>query len=120
MTTRDVKRKWGLKTIEAKMSAVLTLLLSIVMFSFMAYNYHRIESEKGAQLNHLAETVSKRLAANLVVPMWDLNDKLAGEVVAAEMLAKEVYAAIVTDTSSGSIFTAKTWRTPASTAAASR
>ncbi|MEK7322929.1 MAG: methyl-accepting chemotaxis protein [Pseudomonadota bacterium] len=93
-------------TIEQKIIPAIVIAVSLILGALGTYTYL---SSKERLLGHAQEEIdamAKRLAASLVSPLWDLNDKSAEEFVVSEMTAQGVIAIVVRD-AKGAVFAAK-------------
>ena len=83
---------------DIKYKVVLSLLLgsSIVFGLFFVYNYNQNKNYLESKLNKNLERTITRLSENLVVPLWELDEKWIEMIANTEMLAPEMEAISIT------------------------
>ncbi|GAB7082034.1 methyl-accepting chemotaxis protein [Megalodesulfovibrio paquesii] len=84
---------------------LLVSSLSLFLGGLGAANYSFNKQEKEAALQAMGAQVASRLALGLVGPLWNLEKKQAEEVIASEMLARDVAAIAVTEGNATRVFT---------------
>jgi len=85
----------GFKTIQAKVSAIIVLTVTLVLICLFSFAYQITKIQKIDELNSKAAIIVERVAKNLVKPLWDIDYKLAQEIIEAEMIQKVIYAVVV-------------------------
>ncbi len=82
------------RSIQAKVSAIVILTVSCVLICLLFFTYWMTKNQKLNELNLKSATIIERLAKNLVEPLWNLNHKLASEVIEAEMIQPIIHAVL--------------------------
>lgn len=77
-------------TISAKVSLLVALLTTVILTGFGAVQYHRLRSDGNAQLSAQADQVAKRLASGVEAALYNLDEKVIGQALDAEMAAPEL------------------------------
>jgi len=85
-------RYFGKNSIQTKMAFLLIALITVVMILYGIYQYLDIRSSRTKALNDLAHFTIERLSANLVIPLWEVDEKWVRETIVTEMADKEIYA----------------------------
>lgn len=84
--------RWG---IQARLSVILILITTLLLILFGWYQWWELKNEETRELKELAEITTRRLAENLVSPLWDLDSQQIERTLLSEMLDKRVYAILV-------------------------
>ena len=93
MKTGDPKmRHLSKRGIQTKMAFMLIGVITIVLILYGVYQYLDIRSSRTQALNDLADFTIARLAANLVIPLWEVDERWVRETIVTEMADKQVYA----------------------------
>ncbi|MDM8522636.1 methyl-accepting chemotaxis protein [Desulfococcaceae bacterium HSG8] len=100
------KKLWK-HSIRSKMSAILIIQTTLILAAFVAFNYFTARSEMNDELNQLAEIMAERLSKNLATPLWDMDNDMADEIILSEMMEKQIYAVVVRESNSRSVFASK-------------
>ncbi len=82
-----------------KISMILVLIITAVMAGFGIYDYTMSKNRLYEELNAIGERVSKRLAGNLIQPLWNMDDGMIESTVKTEMLRNEIHAVLIRDAS---------------------
>jgi methyl-accepting chemotaxis protein len=90
----------GFKTIQAKVSAIIVLTVTFVLICLFSLGYQITKGQKIDKLNTDSAIIIKRLTQNMVEPLWNIEYKLASEIIEAEMIQKSIYAVNI-ETNSG-------------------
>ena len=98
-------------SIKTKLGVVLIIVSVIILGAYSAINYYTTKSDLTEELNQYAKNTAKRLALTLSVPVWEVNENAAWEIINSEMLDKRVYAVLVYEKNGSTIFQAAA-RTP--------
>ena len=83
-------------SIQPKMAFLLIAVITAVLLFYGVYQYLDIRSSRTKALNDLAHFTIERLAANLVIPLWEVDESWVRETIVTEMADKEIYAIKVT------------------------
>ena len=94
-------------SIQAKIIITSVAMTTFFLLGFAAYDYRVNSDQKYNDLQQSANIVAERLAVNLSIPLWDLDNILVGETLDAEMLNPNVFALVLVDSDGSSVFTAK-------------
>ncbi|MFA6193093.1 MAG: HAMP domain-containing sensor histidine kinase [Sulfurimonas sp.] len=84
------------KNIKAKVTLVLILGTTIIFSLFFIYRYHVQKEYEEQRLELFADSAIKRLAQNLEVPLWELDEKWIKKIIYTEMEYKQFCAIAVT------------------------
>ena len=85
------------RRIQTRISATLIVVTTILLSGYGAYQYATLRTSSLARLNALAESISSRLAENLVEPIWNFDKKPMEKVILSEMGDKSVFAIQLND-----------------------
>jgi methyl-accepting chemotaxis protein len=82
-------------SIQQKMSVLLVMLITVILFGLAAYNYTSMRLRLCDELDTLSRITSLRMAENLALPLYDFDSKKVNQLILNEMLEKRVYAVMV-------------------------
>ncbi len=80
----------------------------IISLSFFAYNYTQNRAYLEEKTNNNADSVIQRMAQNLVVPLWEVDDTWAGVVADTEIVSDEIKAITITGEGDLNVFRERT------------
>lgn len=86
---------WLFHSIKGKIVLMIVLIIGIGFSGFEAYDYITTKKNAISELNELADIKADRLAENLALPLWEVDENWASGVVEAEMADNHVYAVMV-------------------------
>ena len=87
-----------------RLSLVSLIMIAIVMVGFGAYDFWTTRSRMEQELERSAKFTAERLAVVLAIPLWDLNEKLVGQILLAEQDNQTVYALLVREGDANKFF----------------
>lgn len=90
-----IEMLFKIDTIKRKIIAILVFCIVILLSIFSMYNYSNKLSDAMYELNSLADRQSKRLEQNLMIPLWEIDNKWVKEIILTEMEDKNIFAIIV-------------------------
>ena len=99
------KSSGSFKGIGVKLSLPLVCLISIVLLGYMVFNYFSVKNKLESDLKIEANIIIRRLAKNIAMPLWNMDNVQAKEVVMSEMAAKNVYAFLYREATGGNAIT---------------
>ena len=85
----------GFKTIQAKVSAIIVLTVSLVLICLFSLGYQIAKGQKIDELNSDADIIITRLSQNVLEPLWNLERQVVSEIIEAEMIQPIIYAVVV-------------------------
>lgn len=94
-------------SIQTKISAILILLTTIILFGFVMFNYFAAKSKMDEELKHFSEITSTRLSKYLVEPLWGVDEKQIEDSLNSEMMEKRIYAIVIFDRDTKRVFMGK-------------
>ncbi|MDM8549449.1 ATP-binding protein [Desulfobacterales bacterium HSG2] len=94
-------------SIQTKIGLSLIAVTTIVLTVFGIYQYFDHKSRKLAEIDQLAEITTNRLRKNLILSVWNYDEKQVEESVTSEMNEKRIYAVLIRETQENTILTAK-------------
>ena len=86
---------WLFHSIKGKIVLMVVLIIGIGSSAFEAYDYITTKKSAISELNELADIKADRLAENLALPLWEVDEDWASSVIEAEMADSRVYAVMV-------------------------
>lgn len=89
---RQVGPKQG---IQRKMGLFLILITTFILVGFGLYQHFRDAHNITADINCLAEMTILRLADNLALPIWSVDDSQIEKVLLSEMNEKRIYSVLI-------------------------
>ncbi|MBI4792328.1 MAG: methyl-accepting chemotaxis protein, partial [Deltaproteobacteria bacterium] len=97
----------GVRSVQTKLGVLINAAttLALIAFAVVSYFINRANMESG--LDKLVAITSQRLAENLKNPLWNLDKEKAADVMAVEMLEKQIYAVIVWEGDGKTLFLGK-------------
>ena len=84
--------------LRVKFGLTILLVTSVLMISFALFNYSKQKADLESKLTDNAESTLERLAGNLVIPIWNMDNELAAQTILSEMKSQENFAIIVNET----------------------
>lgn len=84
-------------SIKIKIILSLIMVVSVVFAAQEAYKYKQESDSSIKELNELSHNIITRMAENLVLPLWELDEEWVDKIIETEMLDKNIYALVVTD-----------------------
>ena len=75
---------------------MLIAIITVVLTLYGGYQYMDIRSSRTKELNDLADFTIRRLAENLVIPLWEVDEQWVRETIVTEMSDKQIHAISVT------------------------
>ena len=87
---------WLFHSIKGKIVLMTVLIVGFGFGSFETFGYYTSKANAVAELTKLSDIKADRLAENLVLPLWEVDEEWATKVVEAEMADKRIYAVMVT------------------------
>jgi methyl-accepting chemotaxis protein len=85
----------GFATIHARVSFIMVLVVTLVLACLVGAGYYVIKSKRTAELNRAADIIAGRLSKNIIEPLWNLDYKLAKDMIQAEMIENIIFAVTV-------------------------
>ena len=101
------KTSAGTSSVQTRVILTTVLMITLILTAFGTYDYLSTRSAKYADLKSSAEVSATRLAATLVIPLWDLDDDLVDDTLKSEMLNRDIAALVLRDGDGTKIFAAK-------------
>jgi methyl-accepting chemotaxis protein len=89
-------RSFVKKSIQMKMAFMLVAIITVVLAFYGVYQYADIQSARTKELNDLADFTIRRLAENLTIPLWEVDDQWVEETILTEMSDRRIHAISVT------------------------
>jgi len=83
------------KSIKLRIVMALVIIVSGVLILSESYYYKSAHDQATRELNQLCDRIITRLAENLALPLWEVDDNWVNKIVTAEMRDKQVYAVTV-------------------------
>ena len=83
--------------IQIKLAVLIILMTTVIMGGYAVVKYELNRKQLESELEKSAEMIVSRLAKNLAMPLWHLNDALLDEQIQSEMIERQLYAVIVKD-----------------------
>jgi len=80
------------KSIKLRIVIALVIIVSGGLIISESYRYKSSYDQATAELNQLCERIITRLAENLVLPLWEVDDNWTRKIINAEMRDRQVYA----------------------------
>ncbi len=96
MQQHTLRTHWR-QSLQFNIGIRLIVLTTLILSGFGVYQYVSLKSEKLAHLTYRADNTLKRLANNLVTPLWDIDPVQMHEVVLSEMGERIISAIVVKD-----------------------
>jgi nitrogen fixation/metabolism regulation signal transduction histidine kinase len=84
------------KNIKVKVTLLLIVGITIIFSLFFTYGYHVQKKYEEQRLELFADSAIKRLAENLEIPLWELDEKWIKKIIYTEMEFKRFCAITVT------------------------
>ncbi len=84
-------------SIQTRMGISLVAIITFILAAFGCYQYHEIKNETTLELKVLADVSKDRLAQHLIIPIWNLDNRMAENAVLSEMKERKIYAVFVKD-----------------------
>lgn len=94
-------------SMQTRISAILIIITTIILFGFVVYNYFGAKSKMDKELNDFAKITSTRLSKYLVEPLWAVDEKQIEDSLNSEMMEKRIYAIVVVDRDTNTVFLGK-------------
>ena len=85
-------------SVQLKINMVLVLSITVILMAFGVYDYFATSHKLTNELNRAANVMAERLADRMALPLWNVDNKRAAEVVIEEMGDKRFYAISVKET----------------------
>jgi PAS domain S-box-containing protein len=101
MKTIDLLRPWK-SSIRIKIGITLLVIITGTLSLFGIYQYLDIKSNNTKELNELADLTIARLAEQLILPLWEVDNLWVRKIIISEMRDKRIYAISVSG--AGDIF----------------
>lgn len=84
------------RSIKIKIILSLIIVVSVVFAAQEAYEYKQESDSSIKELNEFSHNTITRMAENLVLPLWELDEEWVNKIIETEMLDKNIYALVVT------------------------
>ncbi len=94
MKTRDVYSHWT-NSIKTKIGLALVVVVTGILALFGIYEYVDTREALTRELNDLGDITVSRLADNLILPLWEVDNSWVSKIVKTEMLNRKIYAIFV-------------------------
>ncbi len=96
------------KNISIRFKIIFDIMISTAIISglFLIYDYHQKKDQLTQELVSKADRKIKRLANNLIVPLWEIDSTWVDEIAMTEMLDKDVCSILIEG--DGALLVAKT------------
>jgi len=107
MGTGIFRNKNRQSSIRTRMSMVIMVLTTVILFLFAMFNYFTTKARMMEDLDYLSEITVDRMARNLISAVWDVDKTSAEETVKAEMMEKRIYAIVITESDGKTVFIGK-------------
>ncbi|MBW2607604.1 MAG: PAS domain S-box protein, partial [Deltaproteobacteria bacterium] len=104
MKTKDILRPWK-NSIKTKIGITLLFIITGFLSLFGIYQYLDMKSNITKELNELADMTIIRLAEQLILPLWEVDNLWVRKIIVSEMRDKRIYAILVSG--EGDIFEGK-------------
>lgn len=85
-------------------TVLLVGILSVFLGGIGAANYSFSKQEKQRALEEMGGQIASRLSLTMAGALWNLEKKQGEEVIASEMLARDVAAIVVTEETGNRVF----------------
>jgi predicted Zn finger-like uncharacterized protein len=94
-------------SIQTTISGILILLTTAILLGFVLFNYFAAKSQMNEELKHFSEITSTRLSQYLVEALWGVEEKQIEDSLNSEMMEKRIYAIVIYDRDTKTIFLGK-------------
>ena len=91
MKPRAANNGWS-ASIKTKIGLALVLVVTGILTLFGIYEYTDTRAALTKELNDLGDITVSRLADNLILPLWEVDDSWVSKIVTTEMRNKRIYA----------------------------
>ena len=81
-----------MQSIKSKITLIVVLIVSAGFLGFMGFDYTQFKTNALVELEELAQRKAHRLALNLALPLWEVDNKWIEDTILTEMHDKQVYA----------------------------
>lgn len=95
------------RSLRTRMSVIIIGVTTMILILFAIFNYLTTKARMTEELNYLSEITVDRMAKNLISALWDVDKIAVEESVKAEMMEKRIYAVIITENDSKTVFSGK-------------
>lgn len=82
-------------SIKSKVIISLLLVIFALLAAFNAYEYRVHRTDFIWELEARGDQITARLAINLIVPLWEIDDDWVTKIIDSEMIDENVYAIVV-------------------------
>lgn len=83
-------------SIKTKISVYLFLLVLGISSAYVFYEYQETKHELYSKLKFSAERKISRLAENLIIPLWEVDDRWVKDIITTETMDNNLQAIVVT------------------------
>lgn len=84
-----------MNSIQAKVSAILIIITTVILSMFSAANYFSTKSEMNSELNELAKNTSTQLRRSLAVAMYNMDYEQIEEDINSRLMNNQIFSIIV-------------------------
>jgi ABC-type transporter Mla subunit MlaD len=85
----------GVRSVQTKLGVLINAATTLALIAFAVVSYFINKANMESGLNKLVAITSERLAENLKNPLWNLDKEKAADVLAVEMLEKQIDALVI-------------------------
>ncbi len=90
------KLKW-FNSLQVRFAGVLVLLTTLILGSFITFEYVTTKKESLKELSLLAEIAATRMSQYLVEPVWGIEEGQLSESIISEMMDKQIQCILIID-----------------------
>ena len=81
-----------MKSIKSKITFIVVLIVCSAFGVFALLDYQQLRQSAFYNLEQLADRKINRLALNIALPLWEIDNKWLEKILASEMADEQVYA----------------------------
>ena len=96
-----------LNSIQTRISAILIILTTAILFVFVLFNYYATKSRINSELDHFTRITAERLSKYLAEPLWGVEEERIEDSFNSEMMEKRIYGILVFDRDTKGVFMGK-------------
>lgn len=90
--TSDNRRRAG---IQVKLSLILIFTLTAVLTGFSCFYYFKTKSAMKNEFYNRGVFFVENLSASMLMPLWEMREKIVEKIIDSAMLEKQIYAVLV-------------------------
>lgn len=99
--------KWY-HSLQVRFAGFLILLTTIILGSFLTYDYFSTKKEKLGELHSLAFNTATRMSKYLIEPLWGIEEEQLSESLVSEMMDRQIESIIIFDRDTDNILVGRT------------